>query len=128
MLFYLKLCFDTIDHTLLMIKLKKIYTTISLKIGLLRRLRQINPAACLPKYYMATTQSVKNDGNISLFNNLTVVEPQCSVLDPLLFLIFIDDFPTCLTQTSINIYADDSVNNAADIYISMAKQCRKLAP
>ena len=43
-----------------------------------------------------------------------MVEPQCSVLDPLIFLIFIDDLPTCLTQTSINIYADDSVSNAAD--------------
>ena len=31
--------------------------TISPKIGLLRRLRQIVPTACLPKYYMATVLS-----------------------------------------------------------------------
>ena len=57
---------------------------------------------------------VKIDVNISSFNNLPVGVPQGSVLSPLLFFIFINNLPTCLTQISINIYTDDSVINAAD--------------
>ena len=50
-----------------------------------------------------------------VINNLIERVPEGSVLGPLLFLIFINDLPTCLTQTSINIYADDSVIlNAVD--------------
>ena len=65
-------------------------------------------------YLQYLTQAVKIDGNSSSFNNLTVGVPQGSVLGPLLFLIFINALPTCLTKTSINIYADNSVIYAAD--------------
>ena len=101
MLFCSKKCFDTIDHTPLLLKHEKY--------GI-----RNSELLWFSDYLQNRTQAVKIDGNISSFNNLTVKVPQGSVLGPLLFLIFIIDLPTCLTQTSINIYADDSVINAAD--------------
>ena len=105
--FYLKHCFDTIDHTLLILKLEKY--------GI-----RNSELLWFSDYLQNRTQAVKIDGNSSSFNDLTVGVPQGLVLGPSLFLIFINDLPTCLTQTSINIYADDSVINAADSTLKQA--------
>ena len=59
--------------------------------------------------YSNTLLNVKIDGNTSSFIRLSV-----GVLGPLLFLICINYLPACLTLTSINIYAGDSVIIAAD--------------
>ena len=42
------------------------------------------------------------------FTSINIGIPQGSVLGPLLLLIFIIDLPTCLGNTLINIYADDT--------------------
>ena len=99
--FYLNKCFDTIDHTFLILKLEKY--------GI-----RNSELLWFSDYLQNRTQAVKIDGNCSSFYNLTLGVPQGSVLGPLLILIFNNDLPTCLTQTSIIIYADDTVINAAD--------------
>ena len=34
--------------------------------------------------------------------------PQGSILEPLLFLVFINDLPNCLNSGTVSMYADDS--------------------
>ena len=55
------------------------------------------------------TQSVLVDGQQSNKTYVTSGVPQGSVLGPLLFLIYINDLPDCLTSTTTRLFADDSV-------------------
>ena len=88
-----KKCFDTIDHELLLLKLQKYGVDNS-------ELLWFND------YLSDRSQAVVADGVLSSFTRINVGVPQGSVLGPLLFLVFINDLPTCLGNTQINIYAD----------------------
>ena len=55
------------------------------------------------------TQAVIVDGQTSSESPVTSGVPQGSVLGPLLFIIFINDLPDCVNDSTVRLFADDSV-------------------
>ena len=60
-------------------------------------------------FLSSRTQSVLVDGEMSIESAVTSGVPQGSVLGPLLFLIYINDFPDCVRSSTARLFADDSV-------------------
>ena len=48
--------------------------------------------------------------------------PQGSILGPLLFTIFINDFPSCLSNAFCNIFADDTMIGVSDKSVTKIQQ------
>ena len=91
----LKKCFDTINHDFLLLKLQKYSVE--------------NNELLWSTYFLSDrSQAVTVDGCISSFTTINIGVLQGSILGPLLFLIFVNGLPTCLRNTLINIYADDT--------------------
>lgn len=92
--------FDTVSHDILLKKLKfyGIYgTTLDWFTSYLSNRKQ----CCLV------------EGCISKFQKIQCGVPQGSILGPLLFLLFINDLPTCLQYTNARMYADDTSLSAS---------------
>ena len=88
--------FDTISHATLMDKLRS-YGLNGLE------------HSWFNNYISQRTQAVYIDGEYSPEYLVTTGVPQGSLLGPLLFVIYFNDFPDCLTHSKVIMYADDTV-------------------
>ncbi|PIK39278.1 hypothetical protein BSL78_23886 [Apostichopus japonicus] len=91
----LRKAFDLVNHDILIKKLK---------------LYQFSSATIewFKSYLMNRSQYVVMKGTASSCMNISNGVPQGSILGPLLFLIYINDFSLCLTHCKADMYADDT--------------------
>ena len=98
----LQTAFDTIDHSILVRKLRNYgidQTSLS----------------WFKSYLSDRTQKCSVNGHLSNAASVPCGFPQGSNLGPLLFLIYINDLPNCLSVTSPKMFADDTnITVAAD--------------
>jgi hypothetical protein len=91
----LKKAFDTIDHTILLNKLEKYgLDNQSLKL--------------FTSYLSDRTQLCNVNGELSHPCAVNYGVPQGSNLGPLLFLVYINDLPNCISQAKARMFADDT--------------------
>ena len=87
--------FDTIDHSILLAKLNHFGVR-----GVANK--------WFRSYLNGRLMQTKVNGKISNSKPIEVGVPQGSILGPLLFLIYINDFPKCLTSGKAIMFADDT--------------------
>jgi len=88
--------FDTVDHNILLNKLKVYFGFSDSAIALLR------------SYLENRQQRVKVDSNFSSSKCVRYGVPQGSILGPILFTLFINDIVQSCKNSSIHLYADDT--------------------
>jgi len=98
-----KMAFDTVNHCMLLKKLN------------LYGIRN-TAHAWFREYLSDRHQFALINGTPSELGEIVTGVPQGSILGPLLFVIYINDLPTCLHKSSVNMYADDTT-----IYYSSLK-------
>jgi len=95
----------------LFLDLKKAFDSVSHRI-LLKKLEfygiRGTPHSWLRSYLSNRTQHVILDNVVSSEREVTCGVPQGSILGPLLFLVFINDFPNCSDFFKFTLFADDS--------------------
>ena len=91
----LKKAFDTVDHDILLAKLRK-YGVDNLEL------------AWFTSYLTNRKQFCKVNGICSKTTDFQCGVPQVSCLGPLLFLIYVNDLPSALKKGKVTMYADDT--------------------
>ena len=115
----LKKAFDTVDHQILLQKIR-VY-------GI-----EGKEYHWFLSYLKNRKQCCKVNGRVSNLDDIKYGVPQGSCLGPLLFLIYINDLPLSLKFSKVNMYADDAIisfsansiytiNNAVNEYLMLLK-------
>lgn len=94
--------FDTINHEILLDKLE-LYGIRDVALSLFR------------SYLSGRRQCVRVGESLSGYNHLTVGVPQGSVLGPILFITYINDFPKVSPALNSVLFADDTTVSAAHL-------------
>ena len=90
-----KKAFDTVDHAILLDKLDRL--------GFRGKFRLL-----LKDYLSKRYQYVETNGKQSKMLEIKCGVPQGSILGPLLFLLYINDFPDFLRTSEVALFADDT--------------------
>ena len=98
----LKKAFDTVNHSILLSKLD------------LYGIRRNTHAFICSYLYINRTQKCSLNGSLSESRSLTCIFPHGTILEPLLFLLYFNDLPNCLSSSDPRMYADDTHLTYAD--------------
>jgi hypothetical protein len=106
----LKKAFDTVNHDLLIQKLRQYgFGNSSL--------------AWFTNYLSNRQQAVEINGTRSDWENVKTGVPQGSILGPLLFILYINDLPRVIEKCNVTLYADDTALYFSSNDPGQIKQC-----
>lgn len=101
--------FDTVNHTVLLHKLKMFGVS-------------DNTLEWFESYLCSRKQLVSWNGVLSEPRDITIGVPQGSILGPLFFILFVNDYPKCLRHSHATIYADDTSQDVSDKCIDVIER------